>query len=110
MNSCDFIVGIDQERQRTGMVFFIYVAQMFLNACFACITMCLSWISQIMKWAWALGEAWLREVHGRRACAHGCAVVKDRGASQVWVLRLGVWGWMGSLGELEDERWYGGTA
>ena len=48
-------------------------------------------------------------MHGRRGCADGCAAVKGRGGSQVWVLRLGVWGWMGSLGELEDEEWYGGT-
>ena len=68
-----------------------------------------SWISQIIKWARALGEAWWREVHGRRGCADGCASLKGHGGSHAWVSRFGVWGWMGSLGELEDEEWYGGA-
>ena len=63
-----------------------------------------SYISQIIQLAGALGEAWWREVQGRRGCADGCAAVKGRGGSQFLALRLGVWGWMGSLGELEDDE------
>ena len=40
MNSCVCSVGIDQESQRTGRVFFIYVPQMFWNACCEGIAMC----------------------------------------------------------------------
>ncbi len=69
----------------------------------------LSCFSQIIKWAQTLGEAWCREVHGRRGCVDGCAALKGHGGSHVWVLRFGVLGWMGSLGELDDEEWSGGA-
>ena len=60
-----------------------------------------SYISQIIKWAGALGEAWWRKVQGRRGCADGCAAVKGWGRSQVLVLRLGFGvGW----GHLESWR------
>ena len=48
-----------------------------------------SYISQNIKWAGALEEAWWKKVQGQRGCADRCVGVKGWGRSQALVLRLG---------------------
>ena len=104
MNSCVGSVGIDQERQRTGRVLFVYVPQMFWNACFERIAMCGFIHFENDKVGGGIGRGMVAEsARATGMCGRMCS---SEGLGKAAGLSVAVrfWGWMGSFGELEDEE------
>ena len=104
MNSSVSSVGIDQERQRTERVLFVYVPQMFWYACFERIAMCGFIHFANHKVGGGIGRGMVAEsaramgMCGRMYSCEGLGMVAGFGVA------VRFWDWMGSFGELEDEE------